>query len=1681
MARWLDQMQEKGFDLHAYQLSVASRNEAEIQPNTRPTDEPAPAREAGQQMTSPGNIAPGEQEDTDLASPAQRSGDTPQAQKGAPENAISPQIQTPERGVEPGNNDRISAKEAQQDAGIRNISPVPEKMSPESEKLPVEEAERQTSMLERGVEPENNHSMPSNELQGDVGPRNLSPGPENATPDQETSPVEVALPPKEESELNPAASDMPVSGINLSADGSATPSAPVSLSPAPEVLPAVAEPNPGDATRSTGVVKTQHPALPDPEVMTALHQAVSQLSDGRTRFTFGELMLTAAELSERLPEMDAIRVAIDTALQDGMIIPLDSEKGVFTSRIHLLDELSIQALSKEHLASTTVVSFTRPPQYAQPSLSAVEQDSVVLMNAPAGVAGIRDLTAQVVELSVAHGREVQVLASSVERSQSLAKSATLRERLISRQHVLSGDFQLKPQSTLIIEGAERLGLKETLVLLGEARARDAQLVFLDSAGRQANGNAMAVLESAGVTRTRRTEPVPGLEAQVVSIPDKRERYAALANRFAELSGGELPVTAVVVGQREQKQLTGLIRDALQNAGQLERDGVTVESRIPVYLDNKTRRMPGSYRAGMVLEDRRDAKERHTFIIDRVHEETRVISLVDGDGVLSRMKLSEVTADWRLFKREMLDVSVGDQLTAVAANREQGLKAKDRLTVTDISDNGITVQRGNKTLTLAASQPQYVTHGYVAAPGGRDNDQGVVLAALNSRDITAQTLNSLAQSGERAEIFTAEVKDKAEARLQRMKTNASPVQLVRTLAGKDDISDAVGHLRDQVKTEAGLAVWRAINDQRDVAFSELKLVAAAEKYGSTQEDIGAELNDMVRLGELLRVAVGGEPRLVARATWEMEKAILRVIDEGKNTQIPLLDKVPEAIFSGLTKGQQSATRLVLGSTDQFVGLQGYAGVGKTTQLKAVTAALETLPVDVRPEVAGLAPTHQAVKEMRDVGVEAQTIKSFIVEHDQAIAAGEKPDYRGKLFLIDESSMAGNQDTAALFQAIAQGGGRAVSMGDVDQFESVDVGAPFRLMQTRSPMDVVIMKEIVRQKNMQLRGAVYDIIDNRIDSALQRISVQQQNLVAREKGAVGPESAFQETDSPVRAIVQDWSGRTPEVQRNTLIITQLNADRHAVNEGIRESLLTRGALGNKAITIPVLDKISHTRHEFNQIGAWQTGMVVKRGDRYQDVLAVDRNGTTVTVRDEEGKIGLYSPKELITGDVQLFQRREREVREGDLLRYTATDREHGQMANQRFTVKSVNDNGDIVLQSASGNTTINPKTTRVQQHVDYAWAVTGYGAQGTSSDYVIALEGTEGGRKALATRRAFYISASRSKEHVQIYTDGKDDWAKAVKSPDTGIKTAHDALKPETQRQQAKAIWAMGQPLTKSALGRAWVRHQNMGQSTLTARVIPATRRFPEPALALPVYDHNGKSAGLALVSLAAGQEGRLATGNTRLVVTPDSQGAVLQRSQSGSTHVVMSLQAALDTAKAHPKDGVVWQTGSVSPSVHMMKVSGGLREAEAEVPAPATLLEQENQRQQALLHRITQSERQNEADKANESGTTLTLPEDKLIHIPADDLRTQAQTPYIPDEKLLARIAESESPTDKDESAAGRVPREAALPDGRLSEQQRPAELSRTLRDAERESARLPAPGDSARGREQMQDEIQHTRQIQKER
>ncbi|MFS7282023.1 conjugative transfer relaxase/helicase TraI [Serratia proteamaculans] len=1266
------------------------------------------------------------------------------------------------------------------------------------------------------------------------------------------------------------------------------------------------------------------PELPEPDAAEAVKKAISLLSDSKTRFTYGDIMLTALGASETLINSDAIRTAIDGAMKDSTIIPLDKEKGVFTSHIHLLDELSIQALAKDQLDTGKVVAFKAPTAEVSPVLLPANNAPIVIFNAPASLTRLRETAEQLVTMSLDKGRPVNVLASSVERAGSLAKSSDLKDLLIHRGNILDSRFGLKPNSTLIIEGAERLGLKETVVLLGEAREKEVQLVFLDSAGRQGNGNVMSVLESAGVARHALTQPVPGLEASVVSISDKRDRYQALADRYVELSGAGAPVTAITVGKREQQHLTATIRDAMQNAGKLGRDHVQMESRTPVYLDKKTRLQPETYRSGQVLEDRRDVKELKTYVIDRVHDDTRMLTLIDNDGVLHRQKIRELDADWRLFNKEAIGVAQGDQLIALAADKTTGIKAKDRLTVTAIDEGKVTARVGDsqRVIELHADRPLYAQYGYVATPGSRDNDAGTVLAAFNAKELNAQNVNALAQSGDSAEIFTAEPQNKAEERLSRMRQQASPISLVRKISGEQVVENALIRLNADVMGEAEKAVSFAVAQQNEVSFTPLELLKGAQKLFNNASAVQAEISKQLGEGNLLPIVVNGENRYVSRATWELEKSIIRAIESGKDTLSPLLEKADPTLLAGLTPGQRQSTEMVLGTRDQFVGIQGYAGVGKTTQLRALDASLQILPESLRPVIVGLAPTHQAVKEMRSVGIDAQTAKSFLVEHDQKVAAGENPDYQRTLFIIDESSMLGNQDTAEAYQAIQRGGGRGVSVGDKDQFLAVESGAPFKLVQDRSPLDVAIMKEIVRQNSSELKAAVYDVIENRVEGALERITRVDPAVVAREKDAVLPDSSVKEVEEPVGAIISDFISRTRDAREQTIIITQLNVDRKSINTGIHSMLQERGEIGADTVSLPVLDRVKHTRHELNEITAWKRGMVILQNDRYSDVVSVDKGGRLVALREEDGRLKMVSPFELNAKEVEVFTRETIEIGVGDQLRFNKTKRDDGHTANQQYRVSAVSKEGVLTLEGAAGKKVIDPQARQADQHIDYAWAVTGYGAQGVSKDYVIALEGIKGARKVMANQREFYINVSRAKEHVQIYSDGLEKWLSKVKAKETTLLTAHDALKPETERQQARVVWSMGTAVNKTTIGRIWLKQNDLKESRVTARIIPQTRKYPQPHLAFPVFDGNGKSAGVALVPLQADRQGTLNEGTLRLLATKEAQGAIVQRSKNGETKIVYSAQEARALARAEPQVGVVWQIGEQAPSRHLVKLTHG---------------------------------------------------------------------------------------------------------------------------------------------------------------
>ena len=320
-----------------------------------------------------------------------------------------------------------------------------------------------------------------------------------------------------------------------------------------------------------------------------------------------------------------------------------------------------------------------------------------------------------------------------------------------------------------------------------------------------------------------------------------------------------------------------------------------------------------------------------------------------------------------------------------------------------------------------------------------------------------------------------------------------------------------------------------------------------------------------------------------------------------------------------------------------------------------------------------------------------------------AAGEKVSYANTLFLIDEASMLGNQDTAEALHAIAAGNGRAVMVGDVAQLESPESGAPFRLLQERSPIDVAVMKEIKRQLSDDLRGAVYSVIENKAAAALEKIDRVSPSVVPRQAGGQAPARSVTEVPPPpkdengrelpgpdggrapgvIDFIVSDYMSRTPAARAETLIVVSLNDDRRAVNAGIHEAMVQAGELGAKPVTVPVLERISGGRHDFNRIEAWQAGQVVLSGDRYLSVTGVDRGTQNVLLRDEDGRMRYYSPAELNATEIEVFRKETLELRTGDSIRMNKTQRQAGHAAHDQYRVRGRRIRGSSLRSSLTTN--------------------------------------------------------------------------------------------------------------------------------------------------------------------------------------------------------------------------------------------------------------------------------------------------------------------------------------------------------------------------------------------------------------
>ncbi|EFE0766883.1 conjugative relaxase [Escherichia coli] len=396
---------------------------------------------------------------------------------------------------------------------------------------------------------------------------------------------------------------------------------------------------------------------------------------------------------------------------------------------------------------------------------------------------------------------------------------------------------------------------------------------------------------------------------------------------------------------------------------------------------------------------------------------------------------------------------------------------------------------------------------------------------------------------------------------------------------------------------------------------------------------------------------------------------------------------------------------------------------------------------------------------------------------------------------------------------------------------------------------------------------------------------------------------------------------------------------LTQAIRSELKTQGVLGRPEVTMTALSPVWLDSRSRYLRDMYRPGMVMEQWnpetrshDRYvidrvvdnvyHRIAGISKDDGLITLQDAEGNTRLISPREAVAEGVTLYTPDTIRVGTGDRMRFTKSDRERGYVANSVWTVTAVS--GDSVTLSDGQQTrVIRPGQERAEQHIDLAYAITAHGAQGASETFAIALEGTEGNRKQMAGFESAYVALSRMKQHVQVYTDNRQGWTDAINNA-VQKGTAHDVLEPKSDREvmNAERLFSTARELRDVVAGRAVLRQAGLAGGDSPARFIAPGRKYPQPYVALPAFDRNGKSAGIWLNPLTTddGNGLRGFSGEGRVKGSGDAQFVALQGSRNGESLLADNMQDGVRIARDNPDSGVVvriagegrpWNPGTIT--------------------------------------------------------------------------------------------------------------------------------------------------------------------------
>jgi conjugative relaxase-like TrwC/TraI family protein len=668
-----------------------------------------------------------------------------------------------------------------------------------------------------------------------------------------------------------------------------------------------------------------------------------------------------------------------------------------------------------------------------------------------------------------------------------------------------------------------------------------------------------------------------------------------------------------------------------------------------------------------------------------------------------------------------------------------------------------------------------------------------LAGIDPRveQIFSRRSEVIEAEAQRLGITSAKAKGELGARTRKKKDpDTLPISELRKLWAarlSDGEGDGLKRLRNAGQESTSLdasasmdyALSHCFERQSALPEKELLKTALIHSVGNAGvKDIRAELSR----DNIIRRERSGVRYATTREVLGEEIAMTNFAREGRGQHVKLGGIKPPALDPELSKEQRDAALVILGSRDRITALKGGAGTGKTRMMQATVKAIET----TGKQVFTFAPSAEASRGvLRSEGfANAETVERLLIDPKM------QQSVKGQVLWVDEAGLLSVKDMKRLFDVAKQQDARIVLSGDTNQHNAVFRGDALRILEKDAGLKTAALTEIRRQTDADYRAAVKAISEGNLPGKDGKTRLEAGIDMLDKAGAIIEATG----EDRYRQIASDYADaiatRKPDGKfKSALVVSPTHAEGERVTDAIRDTLKAEGRLGTEErefLSLRPLNLTEAQRHdasEYRPAAVLQFHQNAKGFTRGERVTVTQSDSSGVHVRRTDGSTSLLPLDE--AAKFQIYAPHTVALTRGDKIRitqngFTGETRRGllGGKAKNRlnngavYEVDGFTSRGDIRL----SNGFVVPKD---YGGIAHGYVVTSHASQGKTVDVSLIALGQES--FAAANKEQFYVSASRGREAVRLYTDDKAAMMDAVQSSAARL-SATELVQPAPQKRK-----------------------------------------------------------------------------------------------------------------------------------------------------------------------------------------------------------------------------------------------------------------------------------------------------------